>query len=235
MHDRLLEAGKVVFSSLSYDEARVLDIVQEAGCSTGSFYRRFKDKDSFFLALQRSIVAHHIANIDKFFDRAAESDESDFDVIHRYVLGTCRAMSRQRGFWRALFQRSMRGENVLDEMSRTDLHARDRLMGFLRSRGTPDLPDPDFQVYLALRTIHGALAHLILNPSKRLDLADPRVLRGMAMMMASSLGIAVPVDDHQHASADLTSRRRRPGDRPKPAPKTRPPAPVSGAAATHQR
>lgn len=52
----LLDAGGQVLPRRGFHDARIDDIVAEAGCSHGSFYRYFKNKDTLFqvLALQAS-------------------------------------------------------------------------------------------------------------------------------------------------------------------------------------
>lgn len=48
---RLLDASRVVFERLGFFEARIADIVTEAGVSHGSFYTHFTDKTDAFTAV----------------------------------------------------------------------------------------------------------------------------------------------------------------------------------------
>ena len=43
--ERLLAAAETVFAQKGYDGAKISDIAEEAGCSVGAVYFRFKDKD----------------------------------------------------------------------------------------------------------------------------------------------------------------------------------------------
>jgi len=56
--EKLLEAAETVFAAKGYTGAKISDIAAEAGCSVGSVYFRFKDKDALFFAI-RVYVARH--------------------------------------------------------------------------------------------------------------------------------------------------------------------------------
>ena len=65
--DRLLHAGERVFAKVGYDAAHVNDIAAAAGCSVGSFYRRFRDKEAFFKALHHRFTERNLENAARFF------------------------------------------------------------------------------------------------------------------------------------------------------------------------
>src|SRR5258708_26331476 len=101
--DRLLKAGERVFAESGFWQAHVADIAKRAGCSVGSFYRRFQDKEAFFFALQKDMAAHAEANIGKFFDDPACRTDPLIDVFRRLVRNTARTMRGIEGYYRALF------------------------------------------------------------------------------------------------------------------------------------
>ena len=47
-----LKAGERAFAEQGFWQTHVTDITRRAGCSVGGFYRRFHDKEAFFMALQ---------------------------------------------------------------------------------------------------------------------------------------------------------------------------------------
>lgn len=62
IRDRLLGAGARVFARKGYEGTRILDIVREAGLSTGAVYGRFQSKNDLLRAAiveQAGEVAHH--------------------------------------------------------------------------------------------------------------------------------------------------------------------------------
>lgn len=64
---RLIKVGEQVFAKKGYDEAHVSDITAATGCSIGSFYRRFRDKEALFRTLHVQFAARTRENIDRFF------------------------------------------------------------------------------------------------------------------------------------------------------------------------
>jgi AcrR family transcriptional regulator len=50
LRDRLLEAAGRVFAAKGYDGTRIMDIIREAGLSSGAVYGRFASKDELLLA-----------------------------------------------------------------------------------------------------------------------------------------------------------------------------------------
>jgi AcrR family transcriptional regulator len=107
--ERLLRAGDAVFASKGYDKAHVTDIAAAAGYSIGTFYGRFRDKEALFAALQIRFARRGRANIDRFFDLERWHDATPAELIETYIEGTSRVLTRNSGFFRALYQRSLAG------------------------------------------------------------------------------------------------------------------------------
>ncbi|MCG9915589.1 MAG: TetR/AcrR family transcriptional regulator [Phenylobacterium sp.] len=64
---RLIKVGEQFFAKKGYDEAHVSDITAATGCSIGSFYCRFRDKEALFRTLHVQFAARTRENIDRFF------------------------------------------------------------------------------------------------------------------------------------------------------------------------
>jgi len=126
---RLLQAGEAVFARMGYDGAHVSDIAAAANVSIGSFYRRFRDKEALFHALQVEFVNRALFNIDRFFDMPKWREAAPGDLVYTLVRNTARAIERRAGFFRALFQRSLAGVPIseVDTLRQTDEHAGRRL------------------------------------------------------------------------------------------------------------
>lgn len=52
----ILDAGLKVFSSIGYERATIMDIVDASGLSVGTLYNHFGDKDTIFAELVASLV-----------------------------------------------------------------------------------------------------------------------------------------------------------------------------------
>ncbi|HEX5660731.1 MAG TPA: TetR/AcrR family transcriptional regulator, partial [Polyangiales bacterium] len=61
---RLTRTAAEVFNRVPYWEADTNAIAKEAGYSTGTFYRHFKDKREIFIAAYQEFVAEEWANIE---------------------------------------------------------------------------------------------------------------------------------------------------------------------------
>ncbi len=53
----ILEAGLNVFSSIGYERATIMDVVDASGLSVGTLYNHFGDKDTIFAELIASLVS----------------------------------------------------------------------------------------------------------------------------------------------------------------------------------
>ena len=71
-HTRILESGKEMFLRNGYERTNLRDLCEDAGVTTGAFYRHFKDKEALFSALVEpavnSIRAKYEAAADECFD-----------------------------------------------------------------------------------------------------------------------------------------------------------------------
>lgn len=73
---RLLEAAAAVFARKGFNGASVLDVVEEAGCSTGALYAHFAGKDDLFLAVFDEELSSWAAGYGGTVDPASSVDEA---------------------------------------------------------------------------------------------------------------------------------------------------------------
>jgi len=133
--ERLFKAGQTVFARKGYEEAHIADIAREADCSIGSFYRRFVDKEAFFVALYERFVDQACKNINRYFDSPVLENKSTYAVVVEYIQNSARNFERNRGFFMALLQHGFRDPSEWPLILTVDeLQAR-RIGEFLQSRG----------------------------------------------------------------------------------------------------
>jgi AcrR family transcriptional regulator len=188
--DRLLKAGERVFAEKGFWQAHVADIAKRAGCSVGSFYRRFQDKEAFFFSLQTDMAAHGEANIERFFSDPACLTDPLPQVFERLVRNTARTMKGIEGYYRALFELSLRGHDVWPPMRRIEAFEAARIIDLLRARGVV-LDDPVIQdrAHLAMRMVHGQIISAMLHGPGPYAIDDPRLHRELALNLARYLQI----------------------------------------------
>lgn len=106
---RLLEAGKKLFGANGYAGARVLDITEAAGLSSGAFYRYFKDRRELLLVLLDEILAEAFE-----FARAPWDDQHPAESVR---------VTTERYF--EFYDRNVALMGVIVELAQTDPDVRE--------------------------------------------------------------------------------------------------------------
>jgi AcrR family transcriptional regulator len=163
--DRLLRAGERVFAKMGYDNAHVSDIADAAGCSIGSFYRRFRDKEAFFRALLLQFTGRYRDNTRRFFEMEEWKDVPTAKVIETFIANTSEIMKRNEGFFRALVQRTLAGagEDYWPQMRKAGEQQGKSLAAFLKARSEAEGSDLARQATLTLRVTEGVMLLQLLG------------------------------------------------------------------------
>lgn len=82
---RLLNAGEALFAERGFDGTKISDIIEKSGCSIGSFYHRFGDKDGLAKVMVDRYLTDAIATIN-----AADFSKSNYGDLR----GMFSALSR---------------------------------------------------------------------------------------------------------------------------------------------
>lgn len=188
--DRLLKAGERAFAASGFWETHVTDIAKRAGCSVGSFYRRFEDKEAFFLALQADMAARSEANIVAFFSDPARATEPLDDLFRLLLRRTARGMREIEGYYRALFELSLRGQDVWPSMRRIEALEADFVVLIIRDRGLAIEPGLERRAQLAIRMVHGQIVAAMLHGPGPWEADDPALHDELALVLMRYLGIA---------------------------------------------
>ncbi|WP_296595108.1 TetR/AcrR family transcriptional regulator [Phenylobacterium sp.] len=187
--DRLLKAGERAFAANGFWQTHITDIAKRAGCSVGSFYRRFEDKEAFFLALQSDMAARAEANIAKFFEDPARANETLDELLGRLTHNTARTMRGIEGYYRALFELSLRGQNVWPPMRRIEAIEAEFLVKLLKARGVAVDDRAQQRAHLAIRMMHGQIISAMLHGPGPWSADDPLLHEELALMLMRYLGI----------------------------------------------
>lgn len=161
---RIVEAADVLFAEHGYDGASVNDIVARAGCSIGTFYARFTDKESLFLHLH----AHHcrlmIDNIDALV-HDPEMAEADLPTLVRGIIDAqYRFADKRRAITRVFIQRS--GQDTAFHAGYAEAwgEVADRLRALLMTR-RDDIShrDPERAAAFVVQMLHASWANDVLH------------------------------------------------------------------------
>ena len=187
--DRLLKAGERAFAASGFWQTHITDIAKRAGCSVGSFYRRFEDKEAFFLALQSDMAGRAEANIAKFFEDPERETEALDELIIRLARNTARTMRGIEGYYRALFELSLRGQNVWPPMRRVEAIEAEFLVRLLKARGVAVDDKTQKRAHLAIRMMHGQIISAMLHGPGPWTADDPELHEELGLMLIRYLGI----------------------------------------------
>jgi AcrR family transcriptional regulator len=103
--DGILAAAERVFAEKGYDGARLSDIAEDAGCSVGAVYFRFKDKDALFSAIAESFTEEARGGLVNLLSGAEHRDAGA--VIRTFVTATAENFRRHKGLFRAIVERGI--------------------------------------------------------------------------------------------------------------------------------
>jgi AcrR family transcriptional regulator len=211
--DRLLKAGERIFATRGFWESHVDDIAQLAGCSVGSFYRRFKDKEALFFALQEDMAEKSNAHIEQFFSSPLSLTLPLTSVFYHLIENTAREAERISGYYRALFEMSLRGRSVWEQMRRLELKLGAKTVALLQKRGIPVKAPAEMSsaIAFAMRMINGIELSVMLHGPGPYHARDPEAYVVLTRVLLQVIG--VPADEKELKK--LVTERRRPAGKRK--------------------
>ncbi|HWD50676.1 MAG TPA: TetR/AcrR family transcriptional regulator [Rhizomicrobium sp.] len=178
--ERLLEAAEKVFADKGYDGAKIADIAEEAGCSVGAIYFRFKDKDALFFAIAESFIEDARAGLSKLLGGASGSSEQ---VIRNFVAATAENFRRHRGLFRAIVERGFDNPHAMKTIFGFREELAVALECALRGQGEAGL-----QIRVMTQMIYGFLITGIINKDAPTKINDARAIGELANACVAYLG-----------------------------------------------
>jgi AcrR family transcriptional regulator len=203
--DRILKAGERVFAQHGYFDAHVSQIVAQAGCSIGSFYRRFKDKEALFFALQDDMYENAKIHIARFFDSPLCQSLPVTHIVFRLVDNAAREMQRIKGYYRALFEISLKGQDVWLNMRDLEVRQAEGARRLLERRG--HVPGPAFlaETSLAIRAVNSMNISMLLHGPGPFAFEDLEGRKALTRMLMRTMG----VEPDEACLAEMTPRPTR--------------------------
>lgn len=169
---RLLEAAETVFGEKGYDGAKIADIAEEAGCSVGAVYFRFKDKSALFSAIAESFIEEARSNL----PRLLKSDPDDSETtLRRFVAATAATVRRHRGLFRAIVERGLEHPQAMHNIFAFRDELAMALEHTLRNGRGPSLG-----IRVMTQMIYGFLIVGVLNRDAPTRIGDARAVGALA-------------------------------------------------------
>ncbi len=200
-HQKFLNAGLTLLHAASFDDISIAQIASEAGCSVGSFYLRFRNKDAYF-----EFLIEEISETLKTTARQQLTTENikGFSLAKtvRYCVDHFIDINRQNeGLIRAALIYSMNGSDDWQPIRDNGLmlHARyiDLIMTKVRRSETEATRE---RLMNGLQIMSSHLVNSIAHPVIALPLQHPDLNHWMFEVVMQSLKVQVP--------SIPTSRRR---------------------------
>jgi len=168
---KLLEAAETVFAAKGYNGAKISDIAEEAGCSVGAVYFRFKDKDALFFAIAETFIEDARGNLGNLL---AFSDDPEAIVRH-FVTVTAANFRKHRGLFRAIVERGFDHPLAM----KTIFGFREELAAALE-KALHGRSEPGIQIRVMTQMVYGFLITGILNRDAPTQINDARAIAELA-------------------------------------------------------
>jgi AcrR family transcriptional regulator len=169
--EKLLDAAEAVFAAKGYNGAKISDIAQEAGCSVGAVYFRFKDKDALFFAIAETFIEDARGNLGNLL---ALSDNPEAIVRH-FVTATAANVRKHRGLFRAIVERGFDHPPAMKAI----FGFRDELAAALE-KALHGRAEVGVQIRVMTQMVYGFLITGILNKDAPTQISDARAIGGLA-------------------------------------------------------
>lgn len=189
----LIRAGRVALESKGFDEMTIAGLAEAAGVSVGAFYGRFENKQAYFAAIQKIVVAEIEANIRREVDvlDGKRVDAVEFlAALARIWVGFFRA---NRGLYLAAFKHSTTQPGVWTPFKQLGWNMAalivERLLPRLKAMGKTDT---DRDVRIAMQFMNGMLVNATINDPGPIRLDGPEMEQNIARFLCSFFGLELP-------------------------------------------
>jgi AcrR family transcriptional regulator len=193
-HEKLLQSGLDLLRDGVFDDISIAQISARAGCSVGSFYLRFRNKEAFFKFLIESIS--ETLQADLLTNLTPESiKELTLAQTVRHCVGHYVEINRQyESIVRAAVQYSINDSDdwqpVRDNGLKLHDHYIDLILSKLRKSNQEEARQ---QLVVGLQIISGHLVNSITHPINRLPLHDPNLSYWLYEVVMHCLKVKPPV------------------------------------------
>jgi AcrR family transcriptional regulator len=183
--DRLLAAGFKLLRRKHFDELSVADIASAAGCSVGSFYVRFVDKEQYFLAIAEARRGQSMGQLENWYDGSTRDS-----IVARAVARELEFVLEHPNLWRAALKRGTTDATFWQEFRELGRQSVDRFIDRYAQLSGRKLTDDEIeQIRFAFQMVRGTLNNTLLNQPGPLQLEDAAFRRQMERAFQLVAGI----------------------------------------------
>lgn len=213
----LIRAGLRLTETHDWDEVKVSDIAAEIGCSTGTFYTRFHNKDAYFDVLLELLVQAMVRRTEAFHADAARTRESAAEFVGHWVRMGVQSFRQHRGLYATAMLKLRRltpAERSLSPLIRLREASRARLLQTMAQHAGWTGPAARQRLIFAHQLMQGVLINAVLTDPGPLHLDDAAFETELVAMVLAYLGLALPESASPPPSTPRAPRQTR--SRPSP-------------------
>jgi AcrR family transcriptional regulator len=208
--ERLLDAAEIIIRDKGFADASVGEIAREAGCSVGTFYRRFRDKQTLLHALDERFAEEFRATMEEAVAPERWRGAPIAEILAGYL-----AFSLEHGRARAALQRaalvmSLRDAAFAERQTRLARDLHERLRDLLWSRRDEiGHEEPAVAIEFALEQLRTMLlARLNMSPldSSLLSVSDAEFVSEALTSVCAYLEMP-PLGDPEEEEGDASPSR----------------------------
>ncbi len=226
-HERekaLIHAGLRLTETRDWDDVKVSDIAAEIGCSTGTFYTRFHNKDAYFDVLLDLLVQAMVRRTEAFHADPQREHESAAAFVGHWVHMGVQSFRQHRGLYATAMLKLRRLEpaaRAASPLVRLREASRARLLQTMARHAGWSTPSAQQRLVFAHQMMQGVLINAVLTDPGPLYLDDAAFEAELSAMVHAYLGLApAPTPPATPAATPPARARRRPS--PPPAQETTP-------------
>lgn len=191
--EQLLETAERVIATRGIDSLGVSELCARAGCSVGSFYRRFHGKNGLVHALHERFCTEACATADAILQPTrwkAVPTVTLLSDVTRFLVEVYRS---REGLIRAFLARSLVDPEIHSRNHRMFSHLSLRTCELILARKNDfDHPDPALASRFALHALLGTLNHFVQLRPGELQSSPGCVQRELERMLCRYLGLRPP-------------------------------------------
>jgi AcrR family transcriptional regulator len=162
---KLLEGAEQLFAEVPINEATVPQICARAGCTTGAFYRRFRDKDELLDTLFADLIDDVAAVSAAALSPVVTADLDLRESVRRFVEALVDVYMRRAGLCRAIMLCADADDRYRERVTKQARHVSRQLAAMLAGkRAEFDHPDNRLAADFAFRQVFATLDQTVRFP-----------------------------------------------------------------------
>lgn len=190
----LIEAGLQLTGTRDWADVTVGDIAAAIGCSVGTFYTRFHNKEAYFDVLLGLVTELMQQRADAFYADPARQSETPAQFIASWVALVLNSFSVHRGLYAtAVLGLRRRPDAATDSpLLRLRDHGREQFAATMARRPGWRSAAARQRLQFAPQLLQGVLVNAVLTDPGPLHLGDAALQQQLVAALCAYLGLATP-------------------------------------------